>query len=248
MSSPFSTDGVIMAESGKQISIPELLAMSQVTLMRCHSILTLVRIAQPVRCGSRLIYVAWSRTYASQPEIQKYYASVAKYYKLEQCTVFDTTVISATWDEESLMYTVRVKNTKTGIESTWTANVVVDAGGQFWRPKYANIPGKENFKGPQWHTSQWRSDLDLKDKRVAMIGTGPSTAQIAPQIQPLVRELILYQRSATYVVPRNDYSQPRWRQILFKWLPPFLWAYHVWWYLSVCLSQSPQLVLTRVID
>ena len=131
------------------------------------------------------------------------------------------------------MYLVRVKNNKTDVETTWTANVIVDCGGQFWRPKYADIPGRENFKGTQWHTSQWRSDYDLTGKRVAMIGTGPSTAQVAPQIQPYVKELILYQRSATYVVPRNDHDQPTWRQTLFKWLPPLLWAYHLWWYLSV---------------
>ena len=145
-------------------------------------------------------------------------------------------MVSATWNEETLMYTLFMENTKTGVQTTWTANVVVDAGGQFWRPKYANIPGKEDFQGTQWHTSQWRSDFDLRGKRVAMIGTGPSTAQVAPQIQPLVKELILYQRSATYVVPRNDNPQPEWRLFLFKWFPILLWAYHWWFYFSVSLD------------
>jgi len=131
------------------------------------------------------------------------------------------------------MYDVIVRNDKTGVETEWTANVVVNAGGQFTTPKYADIPGRENFKGTQWHTSQWRDDYDLTGKRVAMIGTGPSTAQVAPQIQPIVKELILYQRSATYVIPRNDNPQPTWRQLLFKWFPPALWLYHLWFYLSI---------------
>lgn len=175
----------------------------------------------------------WSREYAQQPEIQSYYASVARHYRLNECSIFNTNVLSATWNEETLMYTVLVQNTETGVETTWTANVVVHAGGQFWQPKYAEIPGRENFKGTQWHTSEWRSDYDLKGKRVAMIGTGPSTAQVAPRIQPLVEKLILYQRSATYVVPRNDTPQPAWKQFLFKWFPPLLWGYHLWWYFSV---------------
>jgi cation diffusion facilitator CzcD-associated flavoprotein CzcO len=175
----------------------------------------------------------WSREYASQPEIQKYYAAVAQHYRLRECSIFDTTVLSATWNANTLTYTVVVQNNTTGELSTWFANVVVDAGGQFWRPKYANIPGAEKFKGAVWHTSQWRDDYDLRGKRVAMIGTGPSTAQVAPRIQPLVKELILYQRSATYCMPRHDKQQPGWKRALFKWFPPFLWAYHLWYYFSI---------------
>ena len=147
--------------------------------------------------------------------------------------MFNTTVISATWSEETLKYTVILENNSTGERSTWLANVVVDAGGQFWAPKYAAIPGAESFKGAVWHTSQWRDDYDLRGKRVAMIGTGPSTAQVAPRIQPLVKELVLYQRSATYCMPRHDALQPGWKKFLFKWFPPLLWAYHLWYYFSV---------------
>lgn len=158
---------------------------------------------------------------------------MAQQYKLRKSTVFNTRVVSATWNEDTLKYNALVQDKATGRESQWTANVVINAGGQFSRAKYANIPGRDNFKGEQWHTSQWHEGLDVKGKRVALIGTGPSTAQVAPEIQPLVKELTLYQRSATYCVPRNDLPQPAWKQTLFKWFPFCLYFYHIWWYLTV---------------
>lgn len=126
-----------------------------------------------------------------------------------------------------------VMDKKTGKKSEWTANVVINAGGQFSRPKYANIPGAKDFKGEQWHTSDWHEGLDVKGKRVAIIGTGPSTAQVAPRIAPLTKELTIYQRSATYCMPRHDHPHPAWRINLFKWLPLTLYIYHLWWYFSV---------------
>lgn len=137
------------------------------------------------------------------------------------------------------MYDVLVVDTKSGIEEEWTANVVVDAGGQFYRPKWAEIPGAEEFKGIQWHTAQWRDDFDLTGKRVAIIGTGPSTGQVAPMIAHKVKELTLYQRSATYVMPRNDMTQAGWRRALFRWFPPALWFYNVWFWWTVSSIISP---------
>jgi cation diffusion facilitator CzcD-associated flavoprotein CzcO len=149
-------------------------------------------------------------------------------------------VISATWNIDTLMYDVLVENTKSGMKEEWSANIVVDAGGQFYRPKWAKIPGAEEFIGDQWHTAQWRDDIDLTGKRVAIIGTGPSTGQVAPMIAHKVKELTLYQRSATYVMPRKDMIQPGWRKTLFRWFPLALWFYNVslWWNVSFQISLS----------
>lgn len=125
----------------------------------------------------------------------------------------------------------------------WTANVVVNAGGQFYKPKGWSIPGIEEFKGTSWHTAEWRHDFDLTGKRVAIIGTGPSTGQVAPQIQPIVKELYVYQRSATHVVPRNDDPIPVWKRKLLALFPPLLWLYHFWWYWSVSCFYVDQMTM-----
>lgn len=171
--------------------------------------------------------------YAPRAEIQAYYANIANHYNLRRNTIFSTKVISAHWDEDRLLWKVLTEDRVSGKRTLWLANVVVNAGGQFSRPKTANIPGKETFNRTQWHTAEWRGDFDLTGKRVAIIGTGPSTGQVAPRIQPIVKQLYIYQRSSTFVLPRNDGPIPAWKQLFFTLFRPALWLYHVWFWLAV---------------
>lgn len=183
-----------------------------------------------------MMFTAWSMKYAGQKEIQQYYSGICDHYSLRQSTTFNTQVLSATWNEKTFLWEVVVENRITGKQEHWTANSVVDAGGQFYKAKRLNLPGIEDFQVEQWHTAEWPKDYDpsyLKGKRVAIIGTGPSTGQVAPAIKPFVKELKVYQRSATYVMPRGDGPVPKWKQRLFSWFPPLLWLYHLWWYYTV---------------
>jgi len=174
----------------------------------------------------------WSMKYAPGGEIQGYYAHIADRQGLRKSTKFNTHVIEARWSEEELIWNVLTEHKVTGRRTKWKANVVVHAGGQFYKLKEANIPGKELFKGPIIHTGNWRDDIDLTGKRVGIIGTGPSTGQVAPKIAPIVKQLYVYQRSATFVMPRGDHPIPQWKKSLFSWFPPLLWLYHMWWYVS----------------
>lgn len=175
----------------------------------------------------------WSQKYAPQREIQGYYAQIAQHYGLRKSTTFGTKVLEARWNPDSLLWEVLCMDKATGQRSLWTANSLVHAGGQFSRPKCANIDGKDTFQGEVIHTAMWNDNIDLAGKTVAIIGTGPSTGQVAPKIAPLVKQLYIYQRSATYVVPRNDGPLSWWKVQLFKWFLPALWLYHLWYYLSV---------------
>lgn len=175
----------------------------------------------------------WTRKYAPQPEIKQYYVEIAERQMLRQSTLFNTKVIEARWHETDLIWDVLLKNAKTGLQSKLRTNSIVHAGGQFWKPKYVHIPGQENFQGKQIHTAHWCDEIDLRGKRVALIGTGPSAAQVAPKIQPIARQLNVYQRSATYVMPRGDHPIPGWEKTIFRWIPGLLWVYHMWWYISV---------------
>lgn len=148
--------------------------------------------------------------------------------------MFGVEVQYAKWDESLLLWEILVEDAKTGRQTKWLSNVLFDNGGGFHRPKYANIPGRDVFEGPQIHTARWR-EVDLKGKCVALIGTGPSAAQVGPKIQPLVRQLYVFQRSSGHVLPRNNYVFSTWTKLLFQWCYPLLWLYHVWyfWFVSV---------------
>ncbi|KKK18803.1 hypothetical protein ARAM_002166 [Aspergillus rambellii] len=171
----------------------------------------------------------WSKKFSEGAEIQQYYAHYADKYKLRPSTIFNVEVHEARWNEKLFLWEILVEDRSTGYRTRWTANVVFDNGGGFHRPKYAAIPGREDFQGDQFHTGEWPTGYDLRGKRVALIGTGPSAAQVGPKIQPLVDQLYMYQRSAGHVLPRNNHVIPRWQRLLFWLFPPVLRFYHSWW-------------------
>jgi len=131
-----------------------------------------------------------------------------------------------------MLWHVTAEDSVTGVKSQWTANVVVNAAGLFHRSHIPNIPGIADFQGKSWHTLHWPKDADLKGKRVAVIGTGPSAGQVIPQIQPIVKSLTVYQRSTTYCLPRDDYEYPPIVRFLFNYVPFVHYIYYLWLYWS----------------
>lgn len=148
-----------------------------------------------------------------------YYTGFADKFKLRGNTQFNQNVIEARWSKEELLWTVIAEHTKTKIRTTWTANVVVSATGVFTNGKIPAIPGISEFKGQVWHTVDWPADADLKDKRVAIIGTGPSAIQVIPEIQPIVKSLTIYQRGVAYCMPRDDFEFSSFIQTVFNNIP-----------------------------
>lgn len=75
-------------------------------------------------------------------------------------------------------------------------------------PVIPNVKGLKDFEGEIFHSSRWRHDVDLTGKRVAVIGTGASAIQFVPQIQPLVKQLTVFQRTPHWVLPKSDMPLP----------------------------------------
>ena len=87
---------------------------------------------------------------------------------------------------------------------TWSARTLIVGAGGLSEPKMPEIDGIETFQGDLFHSAQWNHDVDLAGKRVAVIGTGASVIQIVPELQKIVGSLDVYQRTAPWVIPRND--------------------------------------------
>ena len=157
----------------------------------------------------------WSRRFAPQPEIWAYLRDVAERYGVTERIRFDHDVTAAAWDDE----TARWHLTTSG--GDWTADVLVAAPGALAEPFVPAIPGLDRFAGPAFHTARWPDDLELSDKRVAVIGTGASAIQVVPAIQPAVEHLTLFQRTPPWVIPRRDRAvreQTRRRYRRWPWL------------------------------
>ncbi|HEX3324082.1 MAG TPA: NAD(P)/FAD-dependent oxidoreductase [Solirubrobacterales bacterium] len=155
----------------------------------------------------------WSRRYAPQAEIQAYLEGVARHFGVADEVRTGVEVKSARWDEGRGSWMLE---TSAGPHE---AAVLITACGQLSVPKKPALPGLESFEGPAFHTAEWRHDVDLAGKRVAVIGTGCSAIQAVPAIQPIVEQIDVYQRSAGWTIPRMDYAYPDWAHALFKRLP-----------------------------
>ena len=157
--------------------------------------------------------VAWSRPFAPQPEIQQYTLHVAKKYGLEPYIRLDSEAQEIRWDDERAVWQVTTPHT------TFEAKFLVAAQGPLHQPRIPAIPGLEDFDGPVFHSAQWDHDVDLTGKRVAVIGSGSSAIQFVPEIQPDVGELVLFQRTAPWVLPRGNEPLSDRAQAALKWAP-----------------------------
>ena len=154
--------------------------------------------------------------YAKAPEIYEHCKAIAKKYDLYDLAVFQTTVTSTVWNEEENLWHV-----KTDRGDHMKAKFVICANGPMSKPKLAKINGIERFKGHSFHTSRWDyeytgKDLEnLKDKRVAIIGTGATAVQAVPQLAKMAKELYVIQRTPSSIDIRNDWpTDPNWARKL----------------------------------
>jgi cation diffusion facilitator CzcD-associated flavoprotein CzcO len=155
----------------------------------------------------------WSRRYAPQAEIQAYLEDVARRFGVMDQIRTGTEVQSARWDSERDRW---VLETSAGPHE---ADVVLTACGQLSVPSVPPIPGLDTFAGPAFHTAQWRHDVDLAGKRVAVIGTGCSAIQVVPAIQPKVAQVDVYQRSPGWTFPKMDFEYSERAKRLFERFP-----------------------------
>ncbi|MGV0836572.1 flavin-containing monooxygenase [Mycolicibacterium thermoresistibile] len=142
----------------------------------------------------------WATHFAKRDEVEQYLSDVADEYGVREAIRFNTEVVSAEYDSSSASWTVR---TEGGDELS--ARILISATGVLNRPKIPPIPGLDSFDGPAFHTAAWPDGLNLKGKRVAVIGTGASAMQVVPAIADEVDSLVVFQRSPQWIAPNDVY-------------------------------------------
>jgi len=140
----------------------------------------------------------WSRSFGGQAEILAYLEHCADAYGLRPYLRFGQRVVEARFDETTGVWTVT-----TGSE-TLQARALLLGNGALHIPSLPDIPGLDSFQGDRFHSARWNHDVDLRGKRVAVVGTGASAIQFVPQIAPTVGRLDLYQRTPPWIMPKRD--------------------------------------------
>lgn len=169
----------------------------------------------------------WSRTYGKQPEILDYLRTVATKYDVVRDIRFGTELLDARWDETAAHW--RIETSRGPV----TADFLISATGIFAEAKYPSLPGLDTFVGKAFHSLHWDHDYDLTGKRVAVIGTGASAVQFVPEIQPEVASLVLFQRSAPWIMPRMDRRTAAWERLLLRRLPLAGKAIRAGWFTAI---------------
>ena len=145
----------------------------------------------------------WTHFFAEQPELQAYFQTVMDKYDIGSHVLWETEVTEASWDDDTATWSVRARD-RNGATTTLSARAVISAVGQLNRPHLPDIDGQQDFAGPAFHSSEWDHSVDLRGKRVAMIGAGASGFQIAPAIAGDVDRLTVFQRTAQWMFPNRQ--------------------------------------------
>jgi cation diffusion facilitator CzcD-associated flavoprotein CzcO len=140
----------------------------------------------------------WTQMLAEQDELNEYTNHVIDKHQLRDKTVLNTNVSEVRWNNDTKQWTVITNN------GEFSGQFLINASGPLSTPVIPNFEGREKFQGESFHTNNWNHDYDYSNKRVAVIGSGASAAQVLPAIATDVKELHVFQRTPHWVLPRPD--------------------------------------------
>ncbi|MDX1693771.1 MAG: NAD(P)/FAD-dependent oxidoreductase [Ketobacteraceae bacterium] len=138
----------------------------------------------------------WSHTYAGQKEILSYIEATVSDLRLDKKLRLETELIEARWLPEERRWQLMTNR------GEYRSQFVIFATGPLTKASFPDIEGLDSFEGEMFHSVKWNHDYSLEGKRVAVIGTGASSAQFIPEIQSKVKHLTIFQRTAPWVLPR----------------------------------------------
>lgn len=140
----------------------------------------------------------WSAVFAPGEEIREYLTEAVEDEGLAPYLRIGTEVLSMRWDADAQRWSVE---TTTG---AYSCRTVVVCAGRLSEPRIPPAPGLETFDGAVFHSARWDHTVETAGKRVGIVGSGASAVQILPQVAGDAGSVVLFQRSAPYVVPREN--------------------------------------------
>lgn len=162
----------------------------------------------------------WSHAFSGGKEIQAYCERCVERYGLAPHIRFHSPVREVEFDGGR--WRIRLEG-----GDALTADLVVSGLGGLHEPRHADLAGRDDFAGPLFHTAEWDHACDLRGRRVALVGTGASAAQVLPAIAPEVESVTVFQRSAAWVFPRMAREIPPERRARYRRFP-WLMRLHRW--------------------
>ncbi|NIJ12530.1 cation diffusion facilitator CzcD-associated flavoprotein CzcO [Saccharomonospora amisosensis] len=181
----------------------------------------------------------WRRKYGRQQEILDYLRRTAESHGVVEHLRLRTEVLDAVFDEDSRRWRITTNN------GELSADILVSAVGAFAEAAIPDIAGLSTFRGTRFHTLHWDHDHDLSGERVAVIGTGATAVQVVPEVRKVARELLVFQRTSPWIVPRLDRTISGVERMTYRALPPLQRLARGGWYAAIESFGLPGFVSTR---
>ncbi|MGH3653046.1 flavin-containing monooxygenase [Glutamicibacter sp.] len=150
-------------------------------------------------CYSFFPHLRVSRMYADREELLKYQQDLAENFGLAEQLRLSTEVAEARWDAKAALW-----NITCGDGTIHSARVFIPAWGQLNSPSVPHLEGIQDFRGSAFHSARWDHDVQLEGKKVISIGTAASAVQYVPEVAAVAGHLEVFQRSANWMMPRNQ--------------------------------------------
>lgn len=141
----------------------------------------------------------FKKKYSPQSELLDYTNYIVEKFNIREKTHTNRSVTKLTYNESSCLWHVEVVSGQ-----SYTARFIIDTSGVLANPHIPDIKGAESFQGTKFHSGQWNHQVPYQGKRVGVIGSGCSAAQIVPAIAGKVNKLTLFMGRAQWVIPRSD--------------------------------------------
>ncbi|KAF9777959.1 hypothetical protein IL306_004289 [Fusarium sp. DS 682] len=132
---------------------------------------------------------------------------------------FSVDVEKCEWVERKKRWVLHIRHSKTGHVFHHECKFLFAGAGQLVTPREIDIPGSKNFKGPIFHSSKWRNDVDIVGKKVVVIGNGCTAAQIVPSIVDKANHLTQMIRAKHWILPPIDRVYTDAIRLIFKYIP-----------------------------
>lgn len=143
---------------------------------------------------------------ASAKEILDYMGEVIEENDLAKHIRYDHKILKASWSSEDNRWTLEALRTDTKETVRLSCNFLWMCQGYYrhskgYTPEWAGV---EDFKGTIVHPQTWPEDLDYKNKRVVVIGSGATAATLIPALADNCAHVTMLQRSPTYFIPARN--------------------------------------------
>ena len=149
------------------------------------------------------------RKYTDAAETLDYFKILSDKFSLKENALFQTEVNEVKWISDEKLWFI-----KTNRQDSIKARYVIHANGFLNRPKLPAMKGINDYQGHTFHTSRWdyaytggnsNGNLNnLRDKKVAIIGTGATAVQCVPHLAAGAKKLYVFQRTPSSIDERNN--------------------------------------------